>query len=138
MTENEAIKIIKYYYPKKKKFNCGIFTEVHDTECNFGQALNVAIAALEEVQQYREIGTVEKYREAMEKDRWISVEKKTPEVGEYVLGTNKYGEVLIYKYTWNCPHTKEMFFHLCGTAATITAWMPLPEPYRPEGSGKYE
>ena len=138
MTENEAIKIIKYYYPKKKKFNCGIFTEVHDTECNFGQALNVAIAALEEVQQYREIGSVEKYREAMEKDRWISVEKKTPEVGEYVLGTNKYGEVLIYKYTWNCPHTKEMFFHLCGAAATITAWMPLPEPYRPEGSGKYE
>ena len=92
--------------------------------------------SLEEIRQYREIGTVEKYREAMEKDRWISVEKKTPEVGEYVLGTNKYGEVLIYKYTWNCPHTKEMFFHLCGAAATITAWMPLPEPYRPEGSGE--
>ena len=69
MTENEAIKIIKYYYPKKKKFNCGIFTEVHDTECNFGQALNVAIAALEEVQQYREIGTVEECRDAVERAR---------------------------------------------------------------------
>ena len=94
--------------------------------------------SLEEIRQYREIGTVEKYREAMEKDRWISVEKKTPEVGEYVLGTNEYGEVLIYYYAWNSPHTKKMFFHLCGAAATITAWMPLPEPYRPEGSGKYE
>lgn len=62
MTENEAIKIIKYYYPKKKKFNCGIFIEVHDTECNFGQALNVAIATLKEIQQYRKIGTVEECR----------------------------------------------------------------------------
>lgn len=67
LTENEAIKIIKYYYPKKKKFNCGIFIEVHDTECNFGQALNVAIAALEEIQQYRQIGTVEECRADREK-----------------------------------------------------------------------
>ena len=67
MTENDAITIIKCYYPKKKKFNCGIFIEVHDTECNFGQALNVAIATLKEIQQYRAIGTVEECREAVER-----------------------------------------------------------------------
>ena len=97
MTENEAIKIIKYYCPKKKKFNCGIFTEVHDTECNFGQALNVAIAALEEVQQYREIGTVEECREAMEKQR--------PKNPDYE-GDGYTDGYMVYD-TWICPN--------CGT-----------------------
>lgn len=69
MTENDAITIIKCYYPKKKKFNCGIFIEVHDTECNLGQALNVAIATLKEIQQYRKIGTVEECRKAVDKQK---------------------------------------------------------------------
>lgn len=64
-------------------------------------------------------------------DGWIPVEERMPEVGEYVLGTTKLGEVLIFRYGWNSPHSKKMFFHLCGAAATITAWRPLPEPYRP-------
>ena len=67
-------------------------------------------------------------------DGWISVDDRLPEVGEYVLGTNKYDEVLIYHYGWNGPHSKKMFFHLCGAAADIIAWCPLPEPYRPERS----
>lgn len=69
-------------------------------------------------------------------DGWIPVEKRMPEVGEYVLGTTESGEVLIYRYGWNSPHSKKMFFHLCGAAAIITAWMPCPEPYRPERSNK--
>ena len=69
-------------------------------------------------------------------DCWIPVDERLPEVGEYVLGTTKSGEVLIYRYGWNSPHSKKMFFHLCGAAAIITAWMPCPEPYRPERSNK--
>ena len=65
-------------------------------------------------------------------DGWIPVEERLPEVGKYVLGTTKSGEVLIYRYGWNSPHSKKMFFHLCGAAAIITAWMPCPDPYRPE------
>lgn len=64
-------------------------------------------------------------------DGWILVEKRLPEVGEYVLGTNKYDEVLICHYGWNSLHSKKMFFHLCGAAATIAAWRPLPDPYQP-------
>lgn len=67
-------------------------------------------------------------------DGWISVEEQLPEVGDYVLGTNKYGEVLVYHYGWNDPHSKKMFFHLCGAAANVIAWRPLPELYRPERS----
>ena len=81
----------------------------------------------------------EKAKEIIRKhmnDGWIPVEKRMPEVGEYVLGTTESGEVLIYRYGWNSPHSKKMFFHLCGAAAIITAWMPCPEPYRPERSNK--
>lgn len=67
-------------------------------------------------------------------DGWIPVKERLPEVGEYVLGTNRYDEVLIYHYGWNNPRTRKMFFHLCGSAADITAWRPLPDPYRPERS----
>ena len=42
---------------------------------------------------------------------WILVNERLPEVGEYVLGSNKYSEVLIFRYGWNSPHTKKMFFH---------------------------
>ena len=59
---------------------------------------------------------------------WIPCSERLPEVGEYILGTNEYDEVLIYYYAWNSPHTKKKFFHLCGAATTIKAWMPLPEP----------
>lgn len=63
---------------------------------------------------------------------WIPVDERLPKVGEYVLGTNEYDEVMIYRYGWNSRHSRKMFFHECGAAAIITAWMPLPEPYRPK------
>ena len=69
-------------------------------------------------------------------DGWIPVEERLPEVGEYVLGTTKSGEVLIFRYGWNSPHSKKMFFHLCGGAAIITAWMPCPEPYLERSEGE--
>lgn len=47
MTENEAIKIIREYR--------GLFPSA----CGENEALDVAIKALEEIQQYRAIGTLE-------------------------------------------------------------------------------
>ena len=85
-----------------------------------------------EVDGYVRMSVVRKIIRKHMNDGWISVDKGTPEVGEYVLGTNKYGEVLVYHYGWNSPHTRKMFFCLCGAATTITAWRPLPEPYKPE------
>ena len=69
MTPEEAIKIIEYYYPKRKRFTCGIRIDVNDTECTFGRALTVAMQALEEIQEYREIGTVEECRKARENQK---------------------------------------------------------------------
>ena len=60
MTEQEAIAIIKKNYPKCCKMVNGRYKGgFGDTDCELGQAFNIAIKALEEVQQYRAIGTPE-------------------------------------------------------------------------------
>lgn len=69
-------------------------------------------------------------------DGWIPVEERLPEVGEHVLGTTWSGEILTFRYEWNIPHSKKLFFHLCGAAANVIAWRPLPEPYCPERRAK--
>lgn len=67
MTENEAVKIIREY--------SGLFPQARGED----EALEMAIKALEEVQKYHAIGTVEECRAA--------VEKQTDEKPTAVLGT---------------------------------------------------
>ena len=70
MTENEAIEIIERNFPKKCRMVNGRYQGGFDnTESDFGQALTMAITALKEIQQYREIGTVEECQEAREKQK---------------------------------------------------------------------
>lgn len=73
MTENEAIEIIR-----DKIETCEFYFAEHDRypewcEYEFLEALGIAISALEEIQQYRAIGTVEECREAVEKQEAIEV-----------------------------------------------------------------
>ena len=67
MTENEAIKILR----KDSCYECAQGTDspvnCEYRECRVAEATRAAIKALEEIQQYRTIGTVEECRAAMEK-----------------------------------------------------------------------
>ncbi len=68
MTEQEAIKVIKNNFPKTCKMVDGRYKGgFDDTECDLGKALLLSISALEDIQQYRVLGTVEELREAKEK-----------------------------------------------------------------------
>lgn len=70
MTENEAIETLKNNFPKTcKKVDGRRKGGFDDIECEFGKALLLSMSALEELQQYRAIGTVEKCREARERQR---------------------------------------------------------------------
>lgn len=67
MTENEAVEILKNNFPKTCKMVDGRYKGgFDDTECEFGQALLLSISALEEIQQYRAIGTVEEIKEILQ------------------------------------------------------------------------
>ena len=68
MTENEAIELLKNNYPKTRKMVDGrLQGGFDDHECDVGIVIDLAIKALEEIQQYRTIGTVEECRAAVEK-----------------------------------------------------------------------
>lgn len=92
MTENELIEVLKNNYPKTCKMVNGRYQGgFDDTECDFGQALTSAISALKEIQQYREIGTVEECREAVEKQK-----PKKPKL--------KYKPRFLGKTMYTCPN----------------------------------
>lgn len=64
MTRNEVIEILKNNYPKTCKMVNGRYQGGFDNvECDFGQALTVAIEGLKEIQQYCEIGTVDELKD---------------------------------------------------------------------------
>lgn len=69
MKESEAIKILK----KDSCYECAQGTDsplnCEYGECRVAKATRVAIKALEEVQQYREIGTLEECRAATERQK---------------------------------------------------------------------
>ena len=102
MTEKEAISRIKDHMEiHRLKEPRAIYITV---------ALSMAIAALKEVQQYREIGTVEELREAVEKQKLKKPVKDKynhnccPNCGWIVSGEGGYGEEF-------CPHCEN-----CGQA----------------------
>lgn len=116
MTENEAIKVLvtqKQCIDKSSsgqcKINCG------DCKKNIPiayqeKSYEVAISALKEVQQYREIGTAEECRKAVEKQTPKKPVKDKyhhnccPNCGWIVSGEGGYGEEF-------CPHCEN-----CGQA----------------------
>ena len=123
MTENEAIDIIH-----DKIETCGFYFAENDRypkwcEYEFLESLGAAISALKEVQQYREIGTVEECREAVEKQKpqkpkdSLKIDPVIDENGAYVDA-----DTTVYLL---CPNCREMvgiedncdrFCHECGQA----------------------
>lgn len=82
MTENEAIEILTLSNDMKKKLP------------NLQEVYEVAVKALQEIQQYRSIGTVEECREAMERQK-----AKTPDI----WGDGYSGGKLVYDM-YDCPN----------------------------------
>ena len=93
MAENEVIEIIR-----DKIETCEFYFAEHDRypewcEYEFLEALGIAISTLKEIQQYREIGTVEECQEAREKQ----IPKKP------VCKPKPYNESVGFNEEWFCP-----------------------------------
>lgn len=103
MTENESLKIMLAY-----KLGRGCKPHYSDEEIE--KAFDTAISALQEIRRYREIGTVEECREAVEKQKAKNPVKDKyhhnccPNCGWIVSGEGGYGEEF-------CPHCEN-----CGQA----------------------
>lgn len=98
MTENEALTILKC--EKEHHMDCSIF----------GEALLVAIKALEEIRQYRAIGAVEECWEARERQRGKKPILCMNEVsGMFVDYADGHGEYKTQMNNWwRCPCCNEV------------------------------
>ena len=108
MVPEEAIKIAIHCLAVQAEQEvceeCDIYGNCH-TDCK--DVAVVAIKALEEIQQYRKIGTVEECREAVEKQKPKKPEVtdrdfdyyKCPVCGEYIWATDNLND---HKYCLNC------------------------------------
>lgn len=126
MTPEEAIKILE----KKKEYSERITDnflshsrgEIKDANETI-EMCDMAISALKEIQQYREIGTVEECREAVEKQKpkapkdSLKIEPVIDENGAYVDA-----DVTVYLLCPNCgemvgiDENVDKFCHECGQA----------------------
>ena len=70
--------------------------------------------------------------EEQEKQRWIPVKERLPEIDEIVVVTNRTGDV-------DADHLEssgEWFWE--GEVSNVIAWMPLPEKYQKSDKGDIE
>ena len=116
MTENETIKLLRSMQNPKQDYANVVCAPAFCTGFRFvypepeDYAIEEAIKAIEEVQQYHKIGTVEECREAVEKQKLKKPVKDKynhnccPNCGWIVSGEGGYGEEF-------CPHCEN-----CGQA----------------------
>ena len=105
MTENESLKIMLAY-----KFGRGCKPHYSDEEIE--KAFDTAISALQEIRRYREIGTVEECRKAVEKQKAKKPKELDTEYGYFICGNC--GGAIAYtddfkshKYCLNCGQAIE-------------------------------
>ena len=157
MNEREAIEQLQNEYLVSLTGRDGVASVRYHNE-----ALDTAIAALKEVQEYHAtgrtpsmvralqvayirakkrldeyiaIGTPEQCQAAVERTRWIPVSERMPEgidACNYIVSIENYG-VDIATYV---PSVKE--WYCLGLPCKVIAWMPLPEPYHVADSDKKE
>ncbi len=116
MTENEARETLEIFDRERKEYMASMpstpyFDRVKADD--FTQSLNIAIEALEEIQQYREIGTAEECREAREKQ--IGKKPNKSDVHPYFRKhcSNIYSCPFCNK---KLTHHKQKFCQYCGQA----------------------
>ena len=117
MTENDAIRDLQYLVEEYSAYppETGVSTTIG--------SLQYCISALKEIQQYREIGTVEECREAVEKQKpkapkdSLKIKPVIDENGAYVDA-----DVTVYLLCPNCgemvgiDENVDKFCHECGQA----------------------
>lgn len=113
MTENEAIEKLHAYLEcesrRAKIVSCNESCDdcelcyMHGTGAEHITSVKTAIQALEEVQQYRQIGTVEECREAVEKQT-----AKKPTLIDYKKYANFVDNVDFLQDAYWCPNCKRV------------------------------
>lgn len=72
---------------------------------------------------------------ALEQTMWIPVSERLPKEPGHYLVTMKHGDISFVEQRWyDGEGYNEYVDYFWRNSSNITAWMPLPEPYKIEGS----
>jgi len=97
-----------------------------------------AIKQLEKNTQYKlngkDLVALDTAIEALEQTRWIPVSERLPEDNIYVLVTDDAGGLATIGV--DAMYTDRRKNHGWYVSQKVTAWMPLPQPYKAESEGK--
>lgn len=89
----------------------------------YDDTYDVTIHCESENEQKRVIGMLERYQ------GWIPVEERLPEDERMVLVTCQTKKGI---RSTNRAYYDGAFWHGSGSMSSVTAWQPLPDPYKPE------
>ena len=104
-------------------------------ECQMGQYVCDILNTYNQVNDFQNtqcIKLLKELAEEREKQRWIPVKERLPEIDEIVVVTNRTGDV-------DADHLEssgEWFWE--GEVSNVIAWMPLPEKYQKSDKGDIE
>ena len=110
------------------------------------EAINTAIKCMNELEQYRALGTVEELKEAREKQPktdWIPCEERLPELDEGMECFKQSKEYLVTVQWWDEETNVDIgWYNQNGMWSNdsknckVIAWQPrpLPQPYKKEGA----
>lgn len=107
MTENKTVELLRSMQNPKQDYANVVCAPAFCTGFRFvypepeDYAIEEAIKALEEIQQYREIGTVEECREAVEKQKAEKIEYETNAVFNNGFGHYRMGKCPICDSRYN-------------------------------------
>ena len=110
MTEKQAIAEFK------DRLRISAMNKYADLIPEYIEAMQLAISALEK----------------QEKDRWIPVTERLPELDTDVLITDQYGDVWQATYIEWCGIERFVSAEESITIEDVVAWRPLPEAYKAE------
>lgn len=89
----------------------------------YDDTYDIVIHCESESEQKRVMGKLERYQ------GWIPVEERLPEDEKMVLVTCQTKKGI---RSTNRAYYDGTFWHGSGSMSSVTAWQPLPEPYKPE------
>ena len=101
--------------------------------CQMGQYVCDILNTYKQVNDFEKSQCVKLLKELAierEKQRWIPVSKQLPELDE-----SGYAYVMVCmddEFVTTTDYTRDEGFSLWAESGEVIAWMPLPEPYRPE------
>ena len=142
MNKDRAIELLKNDCCYECSWGCRNPIECNNKECDYRQALGIAIESLDENERLKKERDyiLEKAKAELKDNEWVDVRDRLPSEDETVLVNTYDGDIRVARRRYNTPLgniAKEEWVWITSSGYyrpdSIIAWKPLPKPYERKG-----